>query len=104
MTPPAHRLARGLRACRRTAVLLTLASALCGATAAAATVAERPAGAAAAAPLVLHAARLLDGTGGDARTDVAVVVRDGRIEPGSKVLYAHLGGPPALNGYAAAFL
>ena len=80
MTPPAHRLARGLRACRRTAVLLTLASALSGATAAAATVAERPAGAAAAAPLVLHAARLLDGTGGDARTDVAVVVRDGRIE------------------------
>ena len=28
------------------------------------------------------------------------LVRDGRIEPGSKVLYAHLGGQPALNGYA----
>ena len=32
------------------------------------------------------------------------LVRDGRIEPGSKVLYAHLGGQPALNGYAAAFV
>ena len=32
------------------------------------------------------------------------LVRDGRIEPGSKVLYAHLGGQPALNGYAGAFL
>src|SRR6187399_367491 len=31
------------------------------------------------------------------------LVRDGRIEPGSKVLYAHLGGQPALNGYAGAF-
>ena len=31
------------------------------------------------------------------------LVRDGRIEPGSKVLYAHLGGQPALNGYARAF-
>jgi 1-aminocyclopropane-1-carboxylate deaminase len=31
------------------------------------------------------------------------LVRDGRIEPGSRVLYAHLGGQPALNGYAAAF-
>ena len=28
------------------------------------------------------------------------LVRDGRIVPGSKVLYAHLGGQPALNGYA----
>ena len=28
------------------------------------------------------------------------LVRDGRIAPGSKVLYAHLGGQPALNGYA----
>jgi 1-aminocyclopropane-1-carboxylate deaminase len=26
-----------------------------------------------------------------------------RIEPGSRVLYAHLGGQPALNGYAGAF-
>jgi 1-aminocyclopropane-1-carboxylate deaminase len=31
------------------------------------------------------------------------LVRGGRIEPGSKVLYAHLGGQPALNGYAGAF-
>ena len=31
------------------------------------------------------------------------LVRDGRIEGGSRVLYAHLGGQPALNGYAGAF-
>ena len=31
------------------------------------------------------------------------LVRDGRIEPGSNVLYAHLGGQPALNAYAGAF-
>jgi 1-aminocyclopropane-1-carboxylate deaminase len=31
------------------------------------------------------------------------LVRDGRIEPGSRVLYAHLGGQPALNVYAGAF-
>jgi len=31
------------------------------------------------------------------------IVREGRIEPGSRVLYAHLGGQPALNAYAAAF-
>ena len=31
------------------------------------------------------------------------LVRSGRIEPGSRVLYAHLGGQPALNAYAAAF-
>jgi len=31
------------------------------------------------------------------------LVRDGRIEPGSRVLYAHLGGQPALNAYAHAF-
>jgi 1-aminocyclopropane-1-carboxylate deaminase len=31
------------------------------------------------------------------------LVRDGRIEAGSRVLYAHLGGQPALNGYAGAF-
>ncbi len=31
------------------------------------------------------------------------LVRDGRLEPGSRVLYAHLGGQPALNGYAGAF-
>ena len=31
------------------------------------------------------------------------LVGSGRIEPGSRVLYAHLGGQPALNGYAGAF-
>ena len=31
------------------------------------------------------------------------LVRDGRIEPGSRVLYAHLGGQPALNAYAGVF-
>jgi 1-aminocyclopropane-1-carboxylate deaminase len=31
------------------------------------------------------------------------LVRDGRIAAGSKVLYAHLGGQPALNAYATAF-
>ena len=31
------------------------------------------------------------------------LVQDGRIEPGSRVLYAHLGGQPALNAYAGAF-
>jgi 1-aminocyclopropane-1-carboxylate deaminase len=31
------------------------------------------------------------------------LVRSGRIEPGCRVLYAHLGGQPALNGYSAAF-
>jgi 1-aminocyclopropane-1-carboxylate deaminase len=31
------------------------------------------------------------------------LVRDGRIAPGSRVLYAHLGGQPALNTYAGAF-
>jgi 1-aminocyclopropane-1-carboxylate deaminase len=31
------------------------------------------------------------------------LIRDGRIEPGSRVLYAHLGGQPALNAYAGAF-
>jgi 1-aminocyclopropane-1-carboxylate deaminase len=31
------------------------------------------------------------------------LVRDGRIQPGSRVLYAHLGGQPALNAYARAF-
>jgi len=31
------------------------------------------------------------------------LVRTGRIEPGSRVLYAHLGGQPALNAYAGAF-
>jgi 1-aminocyclopropane-1-carboxylate deaminase len=31
------------------------------------------------------------------------LVSSGRIEPGSRVLYAHLGGQPALNAYAGAF-
>jgi 1-aminocyclopropane-1-carboxylate deaminase len=31
------------------------------------------------------------------------LVRGGRIEPGSNVLYAHLGGQPALNAYVSAF-
>jgi 1-aminocyclopropane-1-carboxylate deaminase len=31
------------------------------------------------------------------------LVHDGRIKPGSRVLYAHLGGQPALNAYAGAF-
>jgi 1-aminocyclopropane-1-carboxylate deaminase len=31
------------------------------------------------------------------------LVRSGRIEPGSRVVYAHLGGQPALNAYAGAF-
>ncbi len=31
------------------------------------------------------------------------LVRSGRIEAGSRVLYAHLGGQPALNGYAGVF-
>lgn len=31
------------------------------------------------------------------------LVRSGRIPPGSTVLYAHLGGQPALNAYAGAF-
>ena len=31
------------------------------------------------------------------------LVRDGRIEPGSRVLYAHLGGQPALSAYASLF-
>ena len=31
------------------------------------------------------------------------LVGDGRIEPGSRVLYAHLGGQPALSAYAGAF-
>ena len=33
---------------------------------------------------------------------VADVVDD-LLQPGSRVLYAHLGGQPALNGYAGAF-
>ena len=32
------------------------------------------------------------------------LVADGRIAPGSRVLYAHLGGQPALNAYAGRLL
>jgi 1-aminocyclopropane-1-carboxylate deaminase len=31
------------------------------------------------------------------------LVRSGRIEPGARVLYAHLGGQPAVNAYSGAF-
>jgi 1-aminocyclopropane-1-carboxylate deaminase len=31
------------------------------------------------------------------------LVQSERIAPGAKVLYAHLGGQPALNAYAGAF-
>jgi 1-aminocyclopropane-1-carboxylate deaminase len=31
------------------------------------------------------------------------LVRSGRIAPGARILYAHLGGQPALNSYAGAF-
>lgn len=31
------------------------------------------------------------------------LVKEGYFKPGSKVLYAHLGGQPAINGYATAF-
>ncbi len=31
------------------------------------------------------------------------MIRSGEIEPGSRVLYAHLGGQPALSAYASAF-
>ena len=31
------------------------------------------------------------------------LVRDGAFTPGSQVLYAHLGGQPALNAYTTAF-
>jgi len=31
------------------------------------------------------------------------LIRTGEIPPGSTVLYAHLGGQPALNAYAGAF-
>jgi 1-aminocyclopropane-1-carboxylate deaminase len=31
------------------------------------------------------------------------LVRSGEIKPGSRVVYAHLGGQPALSAYAGAF-
>ena len=49
--------------------------------------------------------RLKSGTYAALRSMAALIdlVRGGRIAPDSKVLYAHLGGQPALNGYAGAF-
>ena len=32
------------------------------------------------------------------------LVQRGEIEPDSNVLYAHLGGQPAINGYSALFV
>jgi 1-aminocyclopropane-1-carboxylate deaminase len=40
---------------------------------------------------------------GKSMAAVIDLVRSGRIEPGSRVLYAHLGGQPALNAYAGVF-
>ena len=40
---------------------------------------------------------------GKSMAAVIDLVRSGRIERGSRVLYAHLGGQPALNAYAGAF-
>ncbi len=40
---------------------------------------------------------------GKAMAALIDLVRDGRIEPGSRVLYAHLGGQPALSAYASLF-
>jgi 1-aminocyclopropane-1-carboxylate deaminase len=31
------------------------------------------------------------------------LVRSGHVAPGSRVLYAHLGGQPALNAYSGIF-
>ena len=31
------------------------------------------------------------------------LVREGAFAPGSRILYAHLGGQPALNAYTTAF-
>jgi 1-aminocyclopropane-1-carboxylate deaminase/D-cysteine desulfhydrase-like pyridoxal-dependent ACC family enzyme len=41
--------------------------------------------------------------GGKSMAALIGLVRSRRIEPGSRVLYAHLGGQPALNAYAGAF-
>jgi len=66
----------------------------------------------AAAPKTIEAIRLcarLEGVltdpvyEGKSMAALIDLVSDGRIEPGSRVLYAHLGGQPALNGYAGAF-
>jgi 1-aminocyclopropane-1-carboxylate deaminase len=40
---------------------------------------------------------------GKSRAALIDLVRSGRIAPGSRVLYAHLGGQPALNAYAGVF-
>ena len=34
--------------------------------------------------------------------DIIQVIQQGQLPPGSKVLYAHLGGQPALPAYAGA--
>ena len=44
-----------------------------------------------------------DGLDSVAATALIDLVRSGRIEPGSCVLYAHLGGQPALNACAGRF-
>ena len=40
---------------------------------------------------------------GKSMTALIDLVRSGRIQPGQRVLYAHLGGQPALNAYSGAF-
>src|SRR6476619_521129 len=40
---------------------------------------------------------------GKSMAAVIDLVRDGRIAPGSRMLYAHLGGQPALNAYSRIF-
>ena len=37
------------------------------------------------------------------RANLIDLVQSGRIPAGSRVLYAHLGGQPALNAYSGAF-
>jgi len=83
VTSPARRRSPpALQACLRVVFTIRLRPAFAlalavaaGLTAPAITVAESP-----APPLVLRAARLLDGTGSDLRRNVAVVIKDGRIE------------------------
>ena len=40
---------------------------------------------------------------GKSITALADLVREGHFAPGSRVLYAHLGGQPAINAYTTAF-
>ena len=44
-----------------------------------------------------------DGSATPAETRLIDLIARGEIEPGSNVLYAHLGGQPALNGYGGLF-